>query len=401
MVAFKHKQLDRTMKKIYFLTAIACAMIAVSCKKNGDFNYYYYSAEDMALLSQYLDLPETPADYNSNLPSYLSFFGGGFSRPVEPAKVELGRVLFYDKNLSKDGKIACASCHKQSLAFGDDAAVSKGVFDRSGERNSIALSAVPSFSGAYENTGNSLFWDNRAKTVQDQSRASLGNTKEMDMTMPEVVVAVNNQPYYPILFKKAFGDTWATEDRVTEAIQSFVHALSSFNSKFDEAAQAKFQQNGQNFNFLNEDFEGLTAQENRGKSLFENNCSSCHTQAFTAPTVQSASNGLDEFPTDKGVGGITFSTFDMGTFKVPALRNVALTAPYMHDGRFKTLEEVVEHYSTGIKPHANLHPDLKNADGTPKKFNFSTQDKQALVAFLNTLSDQKLLADTRFSSPFK
>lgn len=392
------------MKKIYFLAAaVSCTLLAFSCKKgdSGEFTYYYYSPEDQALLSQYLNLPEKPADYTVTLPSYLSFSVGVFARPVEANKVELGRVLFYDKNLSKDGTISCASCHKQELAFGDNASVSKGVFDRSGVRNSIALSAVPSFSGAYDNTGNSLFWDNRTKSVQDQSRASLGNVKEMDMTMPEVVVAVSNQPYYPILFKKAFGDPLATEDRVTEAIQSFVHSLSSFQSKFDEAAEAEFNKGFQNFNFIQENISGLTAEENRGNKLYQANCASCHTAVFSAPFVQAASNGLDASPTDLGVGGITFNSQEMGTFKVPALRNVALTAPYMHDGRFQTLEQVIDHYSTGIQPHVNLHADLKNLDGTPKKFNFSAADKQALVAFLKTLSDSKMLADVRYANPFK
>ncbi len=389
------------MKKIYLFAALSCTLLVFSCKKDPHFTYFYYTPEDQAIISQYLNLPERPADYSVTLPTYLSITGGGFANPAESPKVELGRVLFYDKNLSKDGKVACANCHKQNLAFGDDAAVSKGVFDRAGERNSIALSAVPSFSGAYDNTGNSLFWDNRAKNVQDQSRASLGNTKEMDMSMTEVVAAVNNQPYYAVLFQKAFEEPVATEERVTLAIQSFVHSLSSFQSKFDEAAEAKFLQNTQNFNFIVDDFEGLTAVENRGKTLYMNNCASCHTQSFTAPFIQSASNGLDEYPNDLGVGGITNFYGDMGTFKIPALRNVALTAPYMHDGRFQTLEQVVDHYSTGIKPHVNLHPDLKNTNETPKKFSFSTEDKLALVAFLNTLSDQKMVADVRFGNPFK
>lgn len=389
------------MKKITVLAAFCCSVLAFSCQKN-DFNYYYYSPEEQAVLSQYLNLPELPIDYSVTLPKYLSFTGnGGFAQPPMAASVALGRVLFYDKNLSKDGKIACANCHKQELAFGDDAPVSKGVFDRAGERNSIALSAVPSFSGAYENTGNSLFWDNRAKTVQEQSRASLGNVKEMDMSMTEVVAAVNNQPYYPILFKKAFGDELATEERVTEAIQSFVHALSSFQSKFDVAAQTQFESSQQFFGFELQDFGKFTPEENKGKQLYQNNCASCHTSAITAPKVQFASNGLDLNPTDQGVGGISKNALEMGTFKVPALRNVALTAPYMHDGRFQTLEQVVDHYSSGIKAHVNLNPELKNADGTPRNFNFSPTEKAALVTFLRTLTDEKMMADVRFSSPFK
>jgi cytochrome c peroxidase len=389
------------MKKIFALSAILSSFLVFSCQTD-DFSYYYYSPDELAVLSQKLNLPELPTDYNVVLPNYLSFTGnGGFAQASIPAAVVLGRVLFYDKSLSKDGKIACATCHKQELAFGDNAAVSKGVFDRDGVRNAIALSAVPSFSGAYENTGNSLFWDNRAKTVQEQSRASLANVKEMDMSMSEVVAAVNNQDYYAILFKKAFGDGIATEERVTEAIQSFVHALSSFQSKFDEAAQAQFEASQQNIGFEFQAFAKFTTEENLGKKIYLNNCATCHTSTLTIPTVQSASNGLDQNPTDTGVGGITNLAQDMGTFKVPALRNIALTAPYMHDGRFETLEQVVDHYSNGIKSHVNLSDKLKNPNGTPKNFNFSSTEKEALVAFLRTLRDEKMLADVRFANPFK
>ena len=391
------------MKKILLFAGISCALLATSCKPDA-FSYHYYTPEEETILTQYLKLPELPADYAVTLPSYLSFgglIGGGFAQPPISSKVELGRVLFYDKNLSRDGKISCASCHKQELGFGDNASVSKGVFGRSGERNSIALSAVPSFAGAYENTGNSLFWDNRAKTVQEQSRASLANTKEMDMSMPEVVAAVNNQPYYAVLFKKTFGDATATEERVTEAIQGFVHALAAVQSKYDEAAQAAFNPSAPDFNFASKDFSKFTAAENRGKSIYLANCSNCHTTTLTAPFIQSASNGLDLNPADLGAGGITHLTSDEGTFKVPALRNVALTAPYMHDGRFQTLEQVIEHYSSGIQQHQNLHPELRNTDGSPKKFNFSQQDKDALLAFLNTLTDTKMVADVRYSDPFK
>jgi cytochrome c peroxidase len=390
------------MKKLLLLSTLSCALLTTSCK-DEKFEYFYYTPEETSLLSKHLNLPSLPNSYDEPLPNYLIFSGGGgfTNNTVQAPVIELGRVLFYDKNLSKDGKISCASCHKQALAFSDDAPVSKGVFDRSGERNSIALSSVPSFAGAYSNTGVSLFWDNRAQTVQEQSRASLANTKEMDMSMSEVVEAVRNQPYYDILFKKAFNSPEITEDRVTEAIQGFVHALSSFHSKFDVAAEARFNQNNQDFNFIAADFANLSAQENLGKSLYLNNCASCHTNTLTVPRIAAASNGLDQYPSDPGVGGINNNQFNMGTFKIPALRNVGLTAPYMHDGRFQTLEQVVEHYSSGIQPHVNLHNELKKADGTPKNLQLTVAEKQALVAFLHTLSDHKMATDARFADPFK
>jgi cytochrome c peroxidase len=276
------------------------------------------------------------------------------------------------------------------------------VFERAGERNSIALASVPSFSAAYDQTGNSLFWDNRAQTVQEQSKASLANVKEMDMSMTEVVNAVNSQPYYAVLMKKAYGgDGTATEERVTEAIQTFVHSLSSFKSKFDEAAQDRFMASNQSFTFELEDFGKFSAQENKGKSIYLSNCATCHTNVATIPRLPFASNGLDEYPTDPGVGGVSSVASEMGTFKIPSLRNIGLTAPYMHDGRFQTLEAVVEHYSTGVKPHVNLDPNLKNSNGAPKNLHLSVSDKQALVAFLHTFTDNTLASDQRFINPFK
>ncbi|HLP94371.1 MAG TPA: cytochrome c peroxidase [Saprospiraceae bacterium] len=390
------------MQKTTLLLLFSAVILGFGCKKDPDFQYYYYTPEEQAVLSQYLNLPENPVTYGKAMPMYLGFTASVFDRPVpDYAKVELGKVLFYDKNLSKDKTISCASCHKQELAFADNAAVSSGVFGRAGERNSIALASVPSFGSAYDATGASLFWDNRAKTVQEQSKASLANVKEMDMSMPEVVSSVNVQPYYGILFKKAYGDPVATEERVTEAIQTFVHTLSSFESKFDQAAEAHFKAGNQNFTFVHDDFGKFSAQENQGKTLYMTHCASCHTEVATIPRLSFASNGLDENPTDEGVGGISNVSAEMGTFKVPSLRNVGLTAPYMHDGRFQTLEQVVEHYSTGVKPHVNLHINLKNANGTPRNLNLNASEKQALIAFLHTFTDNKLAYDERFFNPFK
>ncbi|MBL7807389.1 MAG: c-type cytochrome, partial [Saprospiraceae bacterium] len=255
---------------------------------------------------------------------------------------------------------------------------------------------------AYDQTGNSLFWDNRAKSVQEQSKASLANIKEMDMTMPEVVAAVENQPYYAVLFKKAYGnDATVTDERITEAIQTFVHTLSSFQSKFDQAAEDRFVASNLSFTFEYDDFGKFTAQENQGKTIYLNNCATCHTNVATIPRMAFASNGLDELPADQGVGGISNVASEMGAFKIPSLRNIGLTAPYMHDGRFQTLEEVVEHYSSGIKPHVNLNVNLRKADGTPRNLHLSVAEKQALVAFLHTFTDHKLALDERFINPFK
>ncbi len=393
------------MKKLATVfTLFALFLLLGACK--SDFNYYYYSKEETELLGQFLNLPELPDDYTITFPSHLSNTGL-FPRAVERDKAVLGRVIFYDKKLSKDGTVSCASCHKQALAFSDDQAFSEGVFDRSTSRNSFALGSVANFSAYYGtdlNGSNAIrfFWDNRAETVADQSRGSMTNAQEMDMTMHEIAATVEAQPYYAPLFKKAFGSEVVSEELVLEAVANFVNAMGSFQSQFDAEAnqsQASFVGNFGN-TVYNSDFNGFTAAENRGKKLYNNNCSSCHSGNMGRPVLQLANNGLESNPTDLGVGAITGQNEQKGSFKVPTLRNIELTAPYMHDGRFANLNDVLDFYSTGIQNHPFLHADLK-ANGQPKQMNFTAENKSDLVAFLNTLTDDDMLADKKFSDPFK
>lgn len=387
------------MKKSYFLPVFGILLLLGACNKKADFNYYYYEPEEYALLSQYLDLPSLPNDYTVTLPQHLAN-AGLFARPVERDKAVLGRVLFYDKALSKDGKISCASCHKQAIGFSDDLAQSRGVSGQVTDRNSIALASVANFSAYYGTDLNGpggirFFWDNRAETIAQQATGSLTNPKEMNMHMTEVVSAIEVQPYYATLFKKAYGDNLVTPDRVTEAISNFINALGSYQSKFDQ--EASKEPYGSTFS----NFSGFNPSENRGLKLYENNCSSCHSPIMGRPMLFNASNGLDAVTTaDHGVGAISGTNTEEGTFKVPTLRNIALTRPYMHDGRFATMEEVVEHYSSGVQSHPNLHPNLK-VNGQPKRMNFSATDKQDLITFLNTLTDEKMKTDERFADPFK
>ena len=392
------------MKKVrFYLPLAALVLLAVACEKKADFNYYYYSPEEYALLSQHLNLNDIPEDYTVTFPQHLSA-QGLFPRPVERDKAVLGRVLFYDKNLSKDGKIACGSCHKQEAGFGDTKAVSPGVYDRVGDRNSIALASVSNFSAYYGTDLNGsaairFFWDNRAATAMEQATGSLTNDKEMDMHLEEVATAVRNQPYYEPLFKKAYGDNNVTQDRVLESIANFVNAMGSYQSKFDEEAVKAI---GTSYTLdYNKDFSGFSVAENRGKKIYQNNCASCHSPIMGRPMLFNASNGLDAATVvDRGVGKVTSKSVDEGTFKVPTLRNITLTAPYMHDGRFKTLEEVIEHYNSGMQNHPNLHPNLKS--GTqPKRMNMTATEKQDLLAFFGTLTDDKVRHATRYADPFK
>jgi cytochrome c peroxidase len=388
------------MKKNYLFASIfAVLLFLASCKKQDEnFAYYYYSPDESSLLSQYLNLPSQPVDYSQNIPSHLRI-AGVVPREINQSKATLGRVLFYDKKLSKDGKISCASCHQQQYGFGDHTAVSKGVYDRDGERNSIPLGSVTSFGSTYGDQTLSrvgFFWDNRARSAEEQAQGSMENEKEMAMTMPEIAAVVSQQPYYEPLFKKAFPEGYTMDSRhVLEAVAAFVNAMGSFNSRFDQAAA----QQGMQFN-LSHSLQGFTAQEEKGKEIYRVSCASCHSESLSVPTLSSANNGLDRISTDRGVGKITNSAKDEGTFKIPVLRNVALTAPYMHDGRFATLEQVVDHYSSGIQAHQNLHTFLRDAQGQPKRFNFSADEKKALIAFLKTLTDEELKTDKRFSDPF-
>ena len=392
------------MKKLRIaLPMFGLVLLAAACNKKADFNYYYYEPEDYALLSQYLNLPETPHDYRAELPKHISSLGLSV-RQVDQDKAILGRVLFYDTKLSKDGTISCASCHKQELAFADNAKVSTGVFGRAGDRNSIALGSVLNFSAYYGtdvfgSAGIPFFWDNRAGTATAQNIASMTNPKEMDMSHGDIVAAVQAQPYYEPLFRMAFNSSQVTSDRVSEAIAEFVNAIGSYKSKFDKEAEKEIGYQVY-YNSEYKDFANFTAQENRGKKIYLDNCASCHSPTQSRPAKLQANNGLDATTTDEGVGGITKSSQDMGMFKVPLLRNIALTAPYMHDGRFQTLEEVVEHYSTGVQNHPNLSEELRSFNGA-KNLNLSAEDKQALIAFLNTFTDQQMQADVRFSNPFK
>lgn len=390
------------MKKLTFLLAFCSLFLLFSCDKKADFNHSYYQPEEQAILSQYLNLPEQPDDYTVNLPLHLRQ-AGLTAGPIERDRALLGRVMFYDKNLSKDGKVSCASCHKQEIGFSDDRVVSLGVNGTAGDRNSIALASVASFVAYYGTDinpgGIPFFWDNRANTAKDQNRGSLSNPKEMNMHDEDVVAAVQQQPYYEPLFKKAYGGSSEVSiQKINESIAEFVNSMGSYRSKFDKEADAVGNANSIYVNTL----PGLTASENRGFTLYKAKCASCHSANMGRPVKFRSNNGIDASfnVADLGVGGLSGNDFEKGLFKVPTLRNIALSAPYMHDGRFATLEEVLEHYSTGIKSHPNLDNDLKS-NGSPVKMNFTATDKQDLIAFLNTLTDHEFIADKRFSNPFK
>lgn len=377
-------------------SALVLVMMLNSCEEEAGFELLVYPEEDYELLSQYLNIAPFPPEYDIAVPIGGSSFSSSVRTfPINDNQAELGRVLFYDKNLSKDRTVSCESCHQQALAFSDDVDFSIGVSERKTTRNSQALGSVLSFSAYYGSPsvgGIPFFWDNRAESVQEQSEQTLANPQEMDMKMHEVVDRVKEMPYYEPLFKAAYADKEITSQKVLDALNEFINSMGTFDSPFDKELL-------QDSN-PDRTFASFNEAENLGKSLFLTNCSSCHSRRFGRPVDLKANNGLEMEYEDKGIGLITQNGADMGQFKIPTLRNIALTAPYMHDGSLATLEDVIEHYSSGIKAHRNLSSELKSS-GEPKRFNFNEEEKQALVDFLHTLTDEEFITNEKYANPFK
>jgi cytochrome c peroxidase len=356
-------------------------------------------------------LPKHPYRYTDiRLPEHFYASSGGRRRgqasvmqhddasrrnPVTDAGVTLGRVLFYDKNLSRNRTIACASCHKQELGFADDRRLSVGFEGGTTRRHSMSLTNV-----RFNVTGR-FFWDERAASLEDQALMPLRDAVEMGMSIKELNRRVRSLSYYPVLFEAAFGDPAINTGRMARAIAQFERTLVSYNTRYDQGRAA--------VRDAAEPFSNFSRHENRGKRIFMASrrgggagCVNCHaTDAFIDVGGGRTNNGLDsDDRNDAGIYETTASRRDQGVFRFPSLRNVAVRAPFMHDGRFATLEEVIEHYSTGIQSHPNLGRELRGRNGRPVRFNFSRADKQALVAFLITLTDHQLLEDERFSDPF-
>ncbi|MEZ4757028.1 MAG: cytochrome c peroxidase [Flavobacteriales bacterium] len=357
-----------------------------------------------------LSLPDTPYDYSTVvLPAHLTtnvLQGPGqnaaidndntpASNPITDHGATLGRVLFYDRSLSANGTISCASCHKQEFGFSDDAMVSVGFDGGLTRRHSMSL-----VNARWYGRGR-FFWDERAATLEQQVLMPFQDPVEMGMTLDGLVAAVENRDFYPQLFHQAFGSSEITSERIALALAQFVRSIVSVQSRYD-IGRAQVAQPTQ-------DFPNLTVSENNGKLLFfrpvqlgGGGCIGCHsTEAFINPDNGPTNNGLDATSTDDlGVFEAIPNQAFLGTFKVPSLKDIELTAPYMHDGRFATLEEVVDHYNSGIQPHPNLGDALQGPDGLPIQLNLTSQEKADLVAFLKTLTDEVLTNDVRFSDPF-
>lgn len=325
--------------------------------------------------------------------SYTLDFGGlpepelPADNPLTEQGVKLGRMLFYETRLSGDNSMACASCHKQENAFTDTNRFSTGIDGLDGHRQ--AMSAV----NMLWNT-NGYFWDGRAQKLRDQSIIPIQDVLEMNETMENVVEKLEQDTLYTHQFFRAFGSEDISSFRIGLALEQFMNSIVSYRSKYDL--------------FLDGEAT-FTEEEELGMELFfeEYNpyfpetsgadCGHCH-GGKNFSSQEYMNNGLDSIYNDDGRYDVTGLESDRGAMKVTTLRNIELTPPYMHDGRFNTLEEVIDHYNEGLRNNASLNPALAMTIGTGLMLNET--DKDALIAFLKTLTDTSLIQDSRYASPF-
>lgn len=384
--------------KLLFTLLSGIFLFSSCLKDGGEVTTYVYTPDQLQILKQDLTLNDELIDYSVKLPNHIAGQGARISE-INNHKALLGRVLFYDNKLSKNNAVNCSSCHAQDRAFADGVDFSKGFDGEHTKRNSLALGAVVSFEASYDRPGSPIskfFWDERANTISEQSELTIQDNIEMGMDFSELTGKLEAEPYYNILFKKAYGNETVTKEKITDALEEFVNSLVSADSKFDRAVANA----GGN---VHSNLSQLTAQENIGKNLYQSNCGNCHGSDLVSLGKALANNGLDVTYSDKGRYEVTNRSQDKGVFKVPVLRNIELTGPYMHDGRFETLEEVVDHYSEGIQNHQNLDQMLRENFGfnsPPKQMNFDDDEKEALVAFLKTLTDFGFVHNDKFSDPF-
>ncbi len=332
-----------------------------------------------------LDLPYAPESYTYKVPAHFQELPQPDSNLATVAGVELGRRLFYDPILSRDSSISCASCHFPEAGFTDQLAFSPGIIGEKTLRSSMSLINI-----AYQS---SYFWDGRSATLEEQSLHPIEDPIEMDATWPEIEARLRNSSNYRAGFRAAFGIENSGEiDRylAAKALSQFERSLISGNSRYD---QIRFNLNGF-FTPLEEDgFDLFTTEPSQDHP----GCAHCH-NALMFSDNRFLNNGIDSTETldgftDLGRGAISGNPFDNGKFRSPTLRNIELTAPYMHDGRFATLDEVLDHYASGGHYSPTKDPQITG-------FPLSPYDREAMKAFLLTLTDTTSLKDPALSNPF-
>lgn len=314
------------------------------------------------------------------------------SNPADDRVATLGRVLFYDLRLSSNNRASCAACHQQRFGFTDPMRFSNGI----STAGTTDFHAMRLGNLRYWQPG-TAFWDRRVGNAEEQASQPLHSLVEMGWGenmggIDGLIRKMSATGYYPDLFAWAFGDAAVTEPRIQKALAQFVRAMVSHDSRWDAGYAAVFSPAAPG-RALDVDLANFTAEENRGRHLFMADvsqggagCASCHRPPTFALAADARSNGLDAGETR--------------LFKAPSLRSVGLTGPYMHDGRFATLDEVVDFYSVGVQDGPALDPRLRDG-ATPRRLALDAADRAALVAFLKTLDDPVLTTDRRFGDPFR
>jgi cytochrome c peroxidase len=337
------------------LVIITIASLLIGCKKE-------------ATVEPILD--ET---FTFNQPSHFSQPNYTFTNnPLTKKGFELGRFLFYDPILSSDSSISCSSCHAQAHGFADhNVSLSKGVHNTFGIRNAPSLVNLA--------WSTSFMWDGGVNHIEVQPLVPLTSEHEMGETMAQIVLKLNRSEFYKQKFKEAFGITKITDQKLLHALAQFTSMLVSSNSKYDQVIAGKVQ---------------FTTEEKQGYELFKLNCALCHTEPlFTDYSFRNS--GLPIDLNDTGREKVSQDAKDRGKFKVPTLRNIAYTYPYMHDGRFSNLEEVLKFKVQGIQDSPTLDPYLK------KGIKLNTQEQKAIISFLNTLTDFNFIGNSLFSEPVR
>ena len=347
-----------------------------------------HTTVDFAHIANYA-APARPGYFDQTV---AAFDHSPASNPIDNRVATLGRVLFYDLRLSTNDRVSCASCHQQALGFTDPMRFSNGISTAA----TTDFHAMRLANLRYWQPG-STFWNRRAASVEAQASQPFHSLVEMGWGgaaggFDTLIVKMGATSYYPDLFVWAFGSSAITEPRIQQALAQFVRAMISSSSRWDTGYAQVFSPTAPN-RALNVDLPNFSERENRGRQLFMTGvreggagCSSCHVPPTFALAPDARSNGLDAGETR--------------LFKAPSLRNVGLTGPYMHDGRFATLAEVIAFYDHGIQKGPALDGRLRR-EGRPQRLHLSAADQVSLVAFLHTLSDPVLTTDRRFGDPFR
>lgn len=389
------------MKKptLFSIIIFAVLGLAIACDPKNEILGPISPSDEQRLDS----IPYNPQAYQFPVINGLPTMQVPADNPLTIAGVKLGRYLFYEKMLSLDTSISCGSCHQMNKAFTDGVSKSVGVGGTIGIRNSMSLINI---GYAWRpNNAHNFMWDGKFRHLEEQVIAPVENPLEMKNNWVEVVKRLKEHPHYPRLFRQAFGINTIGEinkELAAKAMSQFMRTLNSAASKYDSVEWM-------NFNYFSDEaqrgYELFLGDVNGSAVLYDAECAHCHSFSRNFATFARnnySNNGLDAAATlndftDRGLGGVTGVPTDNGRFREVSLRNIALTAPYMHDGRFNTLEEVLDHYVSGGHASPNVANELESA---PTLRTLTASQKQDIIAFLHALTDTSYFNKQEWSDPF-